>query len=196
MQGGNALKYVHERVMGLLTQLKPYEAQICGTYVSQVIFNMHNFNYSPVEIPRVDFCFPTEDDILDLVRDLPGQLLPIKDSCDFFLRDGYGDNVCRVRFIVKAKLMSLFRHSHLYYDHCNKITTDSQFNLSDVIEDVRQRRAVFTDKRKGNRWIQELLLVQNEMKDWSFHLAKADGQLQRVVCCATANGCVIREYKA
>ena len=192
---GNGLKYLNERVSALFQQMGSYNARLAGNYVLDVILKLRSYDFSPVKVTYVEFCFLRESDILDFMNKLPRTLTRIGNSFEFVFKDEYEDVLCRVLLRTKASFQPLLRLAWLYCDRHGRITTSHRWDLQEVIDDGRYRRAVFTNFELVKKLLDDPFIDRLLSDKWRLYKLNEQEQKQEVFICRKSNGCTMYDVQ-
>lgn len=188
---GDGLKYLHQKVMALLQTMSAYRARLCGSYVRDVVLKIRDYDFSPTQVDHVAFCFLRQEHINCFTRSLPRTLKPIKGSPYFSLVDDYGDFLCRVYLSTKANFTPIFRLGWLYCDRYEQLYTSSRWCLSDVFDDIRQKRAVFTNLNPERDFADMEVIETLVAHDWRLYRLTPTQQLEEIWVQRRANNFII-----
>lgn len=188
---GDGLKYLHQKVMALLQSMSSYRARLCGGYVRDVVLKIRDYDFSPVQVDYVTFCFLRQEHIDSFTRSLPHTLKPIKGSLFFSFTDDYGDMLCRAYFSTKANFAPIFRLGWLYCDQNEQLYTSSRWLLCDVFDDIKQKRAVFTNFN-SERDFEDMTAIETLIAyGWRLYRLTSKQQLEQIWVQRRANNFII-----
>lgn len=146
---GDEMKYLHSQVTDVLKIAAGYGGVPFGGYVRDVVTKVIAYDYSSTEVKDLDIWFKTSDKRDSFVYDIQGRLTIMNglESMNYLLKDESGDALIWIDLVVSNEFPGNdFDVNMLSWDcRTNKIISHSYDSVSNIIKNIRKKRAQITD---------------------------------------------------